>query len=165
MGGYILYSAPNLSTGVSLSSGGNAWASISDSTKKENYRSANGDYFLSSLSKLKLGSWNYKTQDPKTFRHYGPMAQEIYHYFGNDGTGTVGCDTLLATADMDGIMMICLQALERRTTELQKKTKELDETNKRLAELTEANKLLEERLTTVEELTKRLSAIEASASK
>jgi hypothetical protein len=148
-----------------LSSGGNAWASISDSTKKENYRSANGDYFLSSLSKLKLGSWNYKTQDPKTFRHYGPMAQEIYHYFGNDGTGTVGCDTLLATADMDGIMMICLQALERRTTELQNKTKELNETNKRLAELTEANKLLEERLTTVEELTKRLSAIEASASK
>jgi cell shape-determining protein MreC len=42
---------------------------------------------------------------------------------------------------MDGIMMICLQALER-------KNKELDEANKRL----------EERLTVVEELTRKLSA-------
>ncbi len=45
------------------------------------------------------------------------MAQEMFHYFGKDDYGTVGNDTTLATADMDGIMMIALQALEKRTAE------------------------------------------------
>jgi DNA-binding transcriptional MerR regulator len=166
-GGYRLYSKSDLSTGVSLASGGTSWGTISDSTKKEYYRKANGDYFLSSLSKLKLGSWNYNGMDPKNYRHYGPMAQEIYQYFGNDGIGTIGCDTILTTADMDGIMMICLQALERKTTELQNKNKELDERivelRKQNKELGEANKRLEERLTIVEELTRKLSAPETTA--
>ena len=119
-GGYRLLTNSGATIGVSLASSGNSWATISDSTKKTNFVKADHDYFLSSLSKLKLGSWNYKSQDAKTFRHYGPMAQEIYRYFGHDGKGTIGCDTLLATADMDGIMMVCLQALEKRTSELQK---------------------------------------------
>lgn len=118
-GGYRLFTKSDLSTGVSMGNGANSWSSISDSTKKTNFQPADGEYFLSSLSKLKLGSWNYKTQDPKQFRHYGPMAQEIFHYFGHDGIGTIGNDTTLATADMDGIIMICLQALEKRTRELQ----------------------------------------------
>jgi hypothetical protein len=46
------------------------------------------------------------------------MAQEIFHYFGTDKYGTIGNDTTIASADMDGIMMICLQALEKRTKEL-----------------------------------------------
>jgi hypothetical protein len=46
------------------------------------------------------------------------MAQEIFHYFGKDELGVIGNDTTLASADMDGIMMICLQALERRTENL-----------------------------------------------
>ena len=125
----------DLSIGVSLAAGGNAWAAISDSTKKENFIPADGDYFLTSLSKLKLGSWNYKSQNPKDFRHYGPMAQEIFHYFGNDGMGKIGCDTLLNSSDMDGIMMICLNALEERTNQLQNKTRELEKANQRLEEL------------------------------
>jgi hypothetical protein len=152
-GGYELYTAANLSSFVCLPAGGSSWGCISDSTKKENFHTVNGDYFLGSLSNLKLGSWNYKGQDSKKYRHYGPMAQEIFHYFGNDELGTIGCDTTLTTADMDGIMMICLQALERRTTELQNKN----------TELVEANKRLEERLTAVEEITKKLAAIELSA--
>ncbi|MGA2507392.1 MAG: tail fiber domain-containing protein [Chitinispirillaceae bacterium] len=119
-GGYNLFADGAATIGVSLSAGGNSWSAISDSTKKTNFQKADGDYFLSSLSKLRLGSWNYKAQDAKNYRHYGPMAQEIFHYFGHDGKGIIGCDTLLASADMDGIMMICLQALEKRTSELQK---------------------------------------------
>ena len=119
-GGYRLLTNAYSPIGVSLTAGGNAWATISDSTKKTNFQKADGDYFLQSLSKLRLGSWNYKAQDAKAYRHYGPMAQEIFHYFGHDAKGTIGCDTLLASADMDGIMMICLQALEKRTGELQK---------------------------------------------
>jgi hypothetical protein len=154
-GGYYLNSGGSYA-GVFLSPGECSWECASDSTKKENYRPVNGDYFLGSLSKLRLGSWNYKGQDSKSYRHYGPMAQEIYHYFGNDGIGTIGCDTTLTTADMDGIMMICLQALERKTSELQNKNKELDEANRRISNL-------EERLAIVEKLTGKLSVLETAA--
>ncbi len=135
-GGYILYtnSGPTW-TGMQLTAGGSSWSSVSDSTKKENFLYANGEYFLSSISKLKLGSWNYKGQDPEKFRHYGPMAQEIYHYFGNDSIGVIGVDTLLASADMDGIEMIALQALVKRTDELKKKTDELKIAREKIKEL------------------------------
>jgi hypothetical protein len=142
-GGYMLYTDNATSTGVSLAAGGNSWASVSDSTKKENFVPANGEYFLGSLSKLKLGSWNYKGQSPEQYRHYGPMAQEIYRYFGNDGMGTIGNDTTLAAADIDGIVMICLQALEQRTAQLKVKTAELDEANKRITNIEERLVLLE----------------------
>ncbi len=117
-GGYRLFTNSAANLGVSLAGGGSSWNTISDSTKKTNFLKADGEYFLSSLSKLKLGSWNYKSQEAKHFRHYGPMAQEIFRYFGSDGIGTIGNDTTLASADMDGIMMICLQALEMRTEDL-----------------------------------------------
>ena len=63
------------------------------------------------------------------------MAQEIFHYFGKDEFGTIGNDTTLATADMDGIMMICLQALEKRTTELKSKQNELSKAKEEISEL------------------------------
>lgn len=125
VGGYSLYTSTSGLTGVLVAAGGNSWSSISDSTKKENVIKADGEYFLESLSKLKLGSWNYTTQNPAEYRHYGPMAQEIFHYFGKDELGVIGNDTTLASADMDGIMMICLQALEKRTAELKKLMKKI----------------------------------------
>ncbi len=153
-GGYMFYSNSATSVGVSLPAGGSSWASISDSTKKENFLPANGEYFLGSLSKLKLGSWNYKGQSPEQYRHYGPMAQEIYHHFGNDGIGTIGNDTTLAAADIDGIVMICLKALEQRTAQLQAKTAELDEAMRRLS-------AVEERMVKLEKMYSK--AIEADA--
>ncbi len=53
------------------------------------------------------------------------MAQEIFNYFGKDDFGTIGNDTTLATADMDGIMMVAIQALENRTRALQDENQEL----------------------------------------
>ena len=114
-GGYRLYSNPTRTLGVRLVASGSSWASISDSCKKENFEAADKEDFLQKLANLKLGSWNYKTQDEKRDRHYGPMAQEIFAAYGKDRKGIIGCDTLLATADMDGIMMILLQGLEKRT--------------------------------------------------
>ena len=139
-GGYKLYSNSALSAGVLLNPGGSSWSSVSDSTKKENYLPVDGEAFLESLSQLRLGSWNYKGQNPAEHRHYGPMAQEIFLHYGRDDFGVVGCDTLLASADMDGIMMICLKALEKRT-------RELAEANERITSLEEAN----ERITSLEE--------------
>jgi hypothetical protein len=123
-GGYRLFTNSGATIGVQLNPNDNSWSTISDSTKKENFIFANGEQFLNNLSKLKLGSWNYKTQDENK-RHYGPMAQEIFHYFGKDELGPIGNDTTLSTSDMDGIIMICLQALEKRTAELQKATERI----------------------------------------
>lgn len=114
--GYRLYTNATKTIGVSVAAGGNAWAAISDSTKKENYSKPDHGYFLAALGKLRIGSWNYKVQD-KSMRHYGPMAQEIFSAFGKDKFGTIGTDTTLNTADMDGIMMIMLQGLEKRSAE------------------------------------------------
>jgi hypothetical protein len=111
IGGYRLYTNTSLTSGVILNSNGNSWATISDSTKKENFIRAEGKNFLNKIANLKLGSWNYKGENSKTNRHYGAMAQEIFSAFGKDAIGTIGNDTTIASADMDGIMMITLQEL------------------------------------------------------
>jgi len=134
-GGYRLFTDATATIGAVLYPNQTSWSVLSDSTRKENYQHANGDYFLNSIAKLKLGSWNYIGQSSE-MRHYGPMAQEIYHYFGKDEYGTVGNDTTIISADMDGIMMIAIQALEKRTADLlaenQKIKKENDLLKQRL---------------------------------
>jgi hypothetical protein len=91
-------------------------SSLSDSTKKENFLEADGNTFLKRIAGMQLGSWNYKVQD-KQKRHYGPMAQEFHANFGNDGIGRIGNDTPIASADIDGVMMIALQALEKKASD------------------------------------------------
>ncbi len=154
-GGYRLFTNSGGTLGATLAAGGGSWASISDSTKKEHFAKADGEYFLQSISQLRLGSWNYKGQDAEHYRHYGPMAQEIFHYFGKDQLGTIGNDTTLASADMDGIMMICLQALEKRTSELQKATAKIAELEERTSELQEAR----EKISALESSLNKLSAV------
>jgi hypothetical protein len=141
-GGYRLFTTSDASIGALLKPGSNSWTTISDSTKKENFVYADGENFLDNISRLRLGSWNYKTQNSSQYRHYGPMAQDIFYYFGKDKVGTIGNDTTLSSADMDGIMMICLQALEKRTVELRKATEKISELENIINNLTnEFNKM------------------------
>ncbi len=154
-GGYQFFTKADYTTSVYLINGSNAWSTTSDSTKKEHFAKADGEYFLQSISQIRLGSWNYKKQDAQHFRHYGPMAQDVYHYFGKDTYGTIGNDTSLATADMDGIEMICLQALERRTSELQKATAKIAELEKRTSELQAA----QEKISALETSLNKLSTV------
>ena len=140
--GYRFYTAADLSTGALMNAGDNSWSSISDSTKKENFLPVNGEEVLNKISKFNLRSWNYKGQDPKQHRHYGPMAQEFFNAFGHDGIGTIGNDTTIASADIDGINLIAIKALEKRTkeqnqiiTNLNKRIEELEKQNKELAKL------------------------------
>lgn len=123
--GYQFFTSGTTDVGVSITSGGNSWSTISDSTKKENYLEADGKSFLDKIGQMKLGSWNYKGQDKSEYRHYGPMAQEFYTLFGNDGIGRVGNDTTIATADIDGVMMIAIQALIKENEELKQKNEAL----------------------------------------
>jgi hypothetical protein len=118
-GGYYFRTSGNTTNiGVRVVSGGNAWTTISDSTKKHNFLAVDGEDFLRKIANLKLTSWNYKTQDAKTHRHYGPMAQDFFKAFGKDKLGTIGCDTLINQADFEGVNLIAIQALEKRTQQL-----------------------------------------------
>ncbi|MES2648920.1 MAG: tail fiber domain-containing protein [Bacteroidota bacterium] len=112
-GGYRLYTNSAKTIGVSLFASDNSWNIISDSTKKERYLPADADEMLSKIKNMRLGSWNYK--EYKDRRHYGPMAQEFHANFGTDAYGNFGNDTTISQADMEGVMMIMLQALEKRT--------------------------------------------------
>jgi hypothetical protein len=151
-GGYQLFTEPTGKYGAFLPANGNEWLKESDSTKKELFAQVNSENFLVSLSKLKLVSWNYKGQDSKRYRHYGPMAQEIFHYFGKDEYGTIGNDTTLAPGDMDGIMIVCLQALEKRTTELKTAVSELQKANEKIALVEKNNSEMQKRMERLEQM-------------
>ena len=49
------------------------------------------------------------------------MAQDFYAAFGHDGLGQIGSETTINSGDMAGILMIAVQALEKRTAELKQK--------------------------------------------
>jgi hypothetical protein len=49
------------------------------------------------------------------------MAQDFFAAFGHDGVGQIGSETTINSGDMAGILMIAVQALEKRTAELKQK--------------------------------------------
>lgn len=124
-GGYQFYSNAAHSTGVRLDAGGNSWVLLCDRNKKENFSPVDGEAFLEKIEKMPLSSWNYKGQDPKHFRHYGPMAQDFFKAFGHDSYGTIGTDTTINQADLEGVNLIGVQALAKRTQQLREKHSEL----------------------------------------
>ncbi len=128
-GGYILYTSnarqENSPSGIQLQSNANAWSVISDSTRKENFRTTDGALFLKKISGMRLGSWNYKGQDVKQYRHYGPMAQDFFAAFGHDGLGVIGEDKSINQADFDGVNLIAIQALIKEVEALKAENKSL----------------------------------------
>jgi len=102
---------------VAVIEGEVAFTASSDATKKENFRPLRGEEILTKLRGLRVLSWNFIGHDPKQFRHYGPMAQDFFAAFGNDGVGTIGSPTTINSGDMAGILMSAIQALEKRTAE------------------------------------------------
>ncbi len=130
--GYRLYTSSAVTIGAFLNQGANAWATLSDRRMKENLLPVDGEAFLQKIAALPLTTWNYIGQDVKTFRHYGPMAQDFFAAFGKDKLGSIGCDTLINQADFDGVNLVAIQALEKRTATLIKDKEELAEMNEQL---------------------------------
>jgi len=110
-GGTIFYSNSDLTAGVSLAPGAGAWASVSDVNRKENFREVNGNEVLKKIAGMHVQEWSYKAQDP-SIRHLGPTAQDFFAAFGLGES-----DTTITTTDIDGINLLAVQALERRTRE------------------------------------------------
>jgi hypothetical protein len=94
---------------------------------------------LGKIRGLSLTSWNFIGQDPKQFRHYGPVAQDFFAAFGHDEIGTIGTPTTITSTDMDGILMVAAQALEKRSVKQEKRNleqkKEIDALKARLEAL------------------------------
>jgi hypothetical protein len=133
-GGTTFYSNAGLTAGVSMAAGAGAWASVSDRNRKENFRDENGETVLEKIAEMPIQSWHYKSQDP-AIRHLGPTAQDFYAAFGLGES-----DTTITTTDIDGVNMLAIQALERRTRDLQE---QLQATGRENAELrAEINALL-----------------------
>jgi hypothetical protein len=132
-GGYRLFTNQGLTSGVTLAAGGGSWASVSDRRKKENFKPVDAEEVLKKVAAMPVTNWNYKAQ-PTSQRHIGPMAQDFYKAFQLDG---IGNDTTINTTDIDGVNMVAIQALEKRTVQLQQENDQLksqiDIMNQRMA--------------------------------
>src|SRR6266849_3942405 len=112
-------------TAITVIEGQVPYTYTSDRNQKEDFRPVDADEVLNKLRELSVTSWNYKGQDAKQFRHYGPVAQDFFAAFGRDAVGTIGTPTTITSGDLDGILMIAAQALEKRTVELQRENADL----------------------------------------
>lgn len=103
---------------VTVIQGQVGFTAVSDKNRKENFQAVDGEEVLRKIRGFQIPSWNYIGHDPTQFRHYGPMSQDFFAAFGQDSIGTIGTETTITTTDLTGILMIAVQALEKRTTDL-----------------------------------------------
>jgi endosialidase-like protein len=128
-GGVRLFTNATMTTGVRLFPGSSAWSVISDRNRKENFLAVNGEDLLGRLRAVPVTTWNYIAQGTQV-RHMGPMAQDFNAAFG------LGEDPLyINSADLAGVTLAAVQALELRTAELAGKTREVEELKARVARL------------------------------
>jgi hypothetical protein len=90
---------------------GPPYSTVSDKNAKENFKPVDPQEVLHKILGLRVTSWNYIGQEPKEFRHYGPVAQDFFAAFGNDGVGAIGSPTTITSTDMNGVLMLAIQAL------------------------------------------------------
>jgi autotransporter adhesin len=139
-GGYRFFTSANTATGgpgIFFAPGQNGIGAASDVRKKENFKPVDGEAMLRKIGQFRLHTWNYKGQDPKQYRHYGPMAQDFFAAFGHDGVGVIGTDTTITSTDFDGINFAAIQALVERTEELRRKDQQLEAKTRELEALLE----------------------------
>jgi hypothetical protein len=81
------------------------------------------------------------------------MAQDFFAAFGQDGVGQIGTETTINSGDLAGVLMIAVQALEKRTAELKQKEAQI-------AVLASKVEELEAKHTYFETVAARLEALE-----
>ncbi len=145
-GGFRIFTASNLSTGVTIQSGasvsnwgqsnaviststgaslstGGAWTNASDVNRKHSFLHVDGEDILSRLRQLPISSWSYRTETDSV-RHLGPTAQAFRAAFG------LGSDQVsIATVDADGVSLAGVKALDARTLAQQTRIGALEREN------------------------------------
>ena len=87
------------------------------------------------------------------------MAQDFYAAFGHDGVGQIGTETTINSGDMAGILMIAVQALEKRTAELKQKEAQIAVLQAQVEDLKAKH------ASVVETVAARLERLEAAAAR
>lgn len=114
-GGIGFNSGTNI--GCDLPAGVGAWACTSSRLAKERFEDVDGEVVLAKLATIPIQRWHYLgTQSA----HVGPTAEDFHGAFGL-GEGP----TTITTVDADGIALLGVQTLERRTAELRAENAEL----------------------------------------
>lgn len=81
--GYTFYSNDAITTGVTLAAGANAWAAVSDVTKKENVVVVDTADILARMILVPVNTYNFIGNDPAVVS-IGPTAQDWHVQFGCD---------------------------------------------------------------------------------
>ena len=76
---------------------------------------------LGKIRGFELTSWNFIGHDPKSFATRSNGARSLFAAFGHDGVGQIGTETTINSGDLAGILMVAVQAPEKRTAELKQK--------------------------------------------
>jgi hypothetical protein len=114
-GGYKLFTNWAKTAGVYMGSGSSGWTAVSDRNKKENFCTIDGEKILEKIRSMPITEWNYIGTDPSV-KYIGPVAQDFYAAFHLGGTDSLGINSIC----IDGVNIAAIQALEKRTAELQK---------------------------------------------
>ncbi len=115
-------------TGARLTIAG-IWANASDRNLKENFTPVDGEKILEKLRKLDVTQWNFKSEDDSII-HIGPIAQDFYELFGL-GNG----NTTISTVDPNGIALVAIQELSRKTDRIDSLEAQVRELQRRLDQL------------------------------
>ena len=130
VGGHRLFTNPDATVGCSLAPGGASWGCTSDRNAKEDFQEIDSEAVLAKVVQLPIQSWKFKTEQGA--RHVGPTAQDFRAAFGLGSN-----DTTIETVDADGVNMLAIQALARRTEEVAALRDEVAELRARLDALAE----------------------------
>ncbi len=134
-GGYRFYSNATETVGASINAGGSTWNAISDRNRKQDFLSVDGEDLLARLRTVPVSTWRYISEEDRSVRHIGPMAQDWHRAFGFSADSTI-----INSGDFDGVNLAAIQALEARTAELRARTAEVERLR---AELTATQSRLE----------------------
>jgi hypothetical protein len=148
-GGFRVFTASNLSTGVTIQSGavvsnwgqsdaviststgamlttGGVWQNASDVNRKHLFENVTGEDVLTRLRALPIRTWSYKAESDDV-RHMGPTSQDFRAAFG------LGSDEKsIGTVDADGVALAGVQALDARTSQQDARIQQLERENAEL---------------------------------
>jgi hypothetical protein len=150
-GGIRFYTNSGTTTGAYMNGNASGWTNICDRNKKENFSAIDGEAILARLRAVPVSEWNYKGTET-SIRYIGPMAQDFWQAFHLGGTDSLGINSI----SIDGVNMAAIQALEKRTTQLNEKTAEL---NEKTAELSEKTTKLNEKTAELQQKTDEIASL------
>lgn len=126
-GGIRLFTNATMTVGVQVAAGGSSWAVISDRNRKEGFLPVDGEDLLTRLRNVPVTTWRLKSEEDRSVRHIGPMAQDWHAAFGLNSD-----DTSINMSDFDGVNLAAIQALAARTDRLQAENDQLRAQNQQL---------------------------------